>query len=389
MVARKKKSQKKEKLRKGRDYRMTRELDDLLERCYRNEIEFYVFGAGRIGGRCIELCSMVQVPVSLFLDNNQKLWGQKVVDDIACYNFLDPIVKRNALCCVCAINEIENITLQLKEAGFENIISYEELFTCDWIIRRFYNHDFEYAVPCNSAKKILSPHRRKSGVRKKIAIYTCVVGRYDELYLPDFKFVEGTDYYIITDRMDVDTGTIGKIYIEDVIPDDLTDNTVKNRYCKMHGNEIFSEYAYSIYLDGNAHIKRDISHYIYAVSNYGLSFHVHESRRCIYSEGVVVTLVKKGDKDKIVEQLSGYMEDGMPRNYGLISGGFLVRDHNNSIADKVMNEWYEEFLKGEKRDQLSFPYVAWKNGIAMEQLTLLNEGKNLLENKDVEFVAHR
>lgn len=102
-----------------------------------------------------------------------------------------------------------------------------------------------------------------------------------------------------------------------------------------------------------------------------------------------MTLVKKGDKDKIVEQLSGYMEDGMPRNYGLISGGFLVRDHNNSIADKVMNEWYEEFLKGEKRDQLSFPYVAWKNGIAMEQLTLLNEGKNLLENKDVEFVAHR
>lgn len=368
---------------------MNIEVNELLEKSYRKESPFYIFGAGARGRQCSELCLHVRLPIAFFFDNNEKLWGKNVVDNVKCCNYQENTVDKNGLCCVCVAKEAETVKNQLREAGFEKVIDYDELFDSDWIIRRFYNHDFILGIPYNPTICV-ETNKKSAGVNdKKIAIYTCVLGGYDNLYLPDFDFAEGTDYYIITDRMDIDVGNVNLLHIDDAVPERLTNNTIKNRYCKMHGKEIFPEYNYSIYVDGNCHIKRDISQYVNLLSDYGLAIHTHDNRHCIYAEGVVLTLIKKGDNECIKQQMIQYMKEGMPRNFGLIAGGLIVRDHNNHIADKIMHEWYEEFMKGEKRDQLSFSYVVWKNGLDMNKLTTLNGGKSRLENADLEIVQHR
>ena len=368
---------------------MNIEVNELLEKSYRKESPFYIFGAGARGRQCSELCLHVRLPIAFFFDNNEKLWGKNVVDNVKCCNYQENTVDKNGLCCVCVAKEAETVKNQLREAGFEKVIDYDELFDSDWIMRRFYNHDFIAGIPYNPTSSVESNKKSNDAKDKKIAIYTCVLGGYDNLYLPNFDFAEGTDYYIITDRMDMDAGNVNLLHVDEVIPAGLEGNTIKNRYCKMHGKEIFPEYDYSIYVDGNAYIKRDVSNYVNRISELGLSFHVHENRQCIYSEGIAVVLARKGDKYKIQQQLCGYAEEGMPRNFGLIAGGLIVRDHNNHIANKIMHEWYEEFMKGEKRDQLSFSYVVWKNELNMNKITTLNDGKSRFENADLEIVQHR
>lgn len=41
--------------------------------------------------------------------------------------------------------------------------------------------------------------------------------------------------------------------------------------------------------------------------------------------------------------------------------GCMVRDHNDEFVKKLMNDWQNEIMKYSVRDQLSFPYVCWKN----------------------------
>jgi len=47
--------------------------------------------------------------------------------------------------------------------------------------------------------------------------------------------------------------------------------------------------------------------------------------------------------------------------FGLITGGVILRKHNEQDCIKTMEDWWTEIKYGSKRDQLSFNYCAWKN----------------------------
>lgn len=59
----------------------------------------------------------------------------------------------------------------------------------------------------------------------------------------------------------------------------------------------------------------------------------------IYGEAALLILSKRisGDTDDIiVKQISKYVKEGFPRNYGEAINGAIVREHNNPKCIKIM-----------------------------------------------------
>ena len=58
----------------------------------------------------------------------------------------------------------------------------------------------------------------------------------------------------------------------------------------------------------------------------------------------------------------------MPEDFGVFLCGVLIREHNNPVCVKLMEDWWKELEEGSRRDQISFPYVLWKNGYVKEDV---------------------
>ena len=70
----------------------------------------------------------------------------------------------------------------------------------------------------------------------------------------------------------------------------------------------------------------------------------------------------------------------------MLECNLIVRDHDDAAMKKVMEMWWEEFCKRSKRDQLSLPYVLFKNGIKVESVGVL--GTNIFQNYALRVVKH-
>lgn len=223
--------------------------------------------------------------------------------------------------------------------------------------------------------------------KKKIAVYTCVVGGYDKVSDPTI-INENIDYFIFSDR-----NIQSRIWNQISIPSkllELGNNTLINRYLKFHPQELFDGYDYVIYVDGNVQVSSDITPLLkYTENRLGVAFHSHGYRDSIYDEvEVLIKVVKRGDPDKLTKQIAGYRQEGFPDNYGLPEATIILTDLSNNMAITFFTQWWEEFLKSQSlRDQIALPYVLWKNGIATSEVTLL--GNNLRNSSKFMVATHK
>lgn len=223
--------------------------------------------------------------------------------------------------------------------------------------------------------------------KKKIAVYTCVVGGYDKVSDPTI-INENIDYFIFSDH-----NIQSRIWNQISIPSkllELGNNTLINRYLKFHPQELFDGYDYVIYVDGNVQVSSDITPLLkYTENRLGVAFHSHGYRDSIYDEvEVLIKVVKRGDPDKLTKQIAGYRQEGFPDNYGLPEATIILTDLSNNMAITFFTQWWEEFLKSQSlRDQIALPYVLWKNGIATSEVTLL--GNNLRNSSKFMVATHK
>lgn len=77
----------------------------------------------------------------------------------------------------------------------------------------------------------------------------------------------------------------------------------------------------------------------------------------------------------------------MPKNYGLLQCNIIVREHNNPLCIKIMEEWWQEFQKYSKRDQISLPHVLYMNNVKVEQVGIL--GNNVYMNPSFRILLHK
>lgn len=205
---------------------------------------------------------------------------------------------------------------------------------------------------------------------KKIAVYTCIAGNYDNVFEP--VYVEpGVDYLIYTDQP-VPTDSIWKKrdISKDAQYDGLTP-VMMNRKIKIQQCDELMKYDYTVYIDGNIEVVAAVSPMIEQMGKTSIGIHYHRSRDCIYDEAVSVKHLKRIKGEKIDQQLSEYRKEGFPIHYGLYENSIIIRNNKDSSVTELMNSWWEEFKRYPTRDQFSLPYVIWKTKYEKEKIYIL------------------
>lgn len=78
---------------------------------------------------------------------------------------------------------------------------------------------------------------------------------------------------------------------------------------------------------------------------------------------------------------------GMPEKYGLLEANVIAVDLRNRNAKAIFTMWWEELKKsGSGRDQLSLPFVLWREGFLMGDVGCL--GTDVYGNDKFRVVKH-
>jgi hypothetical protein len=222
---------------------------------------------------------------------------------------------------------------------------------------------------------------------KKVVVYSCIVGGYDELNDP-LLYDDSLDYFIVSDK----NNEKNRIWKYKNIPNEarqLSGGYI-NRFCKLNPYFLFPNYDYSIYIDGNIEIVSDISSLcsIARDSKIGIAMHLHDQRDCVYNESFICKLYNRGVPKAIDRQMERYRHEKFPEHFGMVEASIVIVDLNNENAKKIMQDWWNEFLNsGSGRDQLSIPYVLWKNGFDISDVGCL--GNNRRRNFKFRTKQHR
>lgn len=207
---------------------------------------------------------------------------------------------------------------------------------------------------------------------ERIAVYTCIFGKYDLIDEP-YIHPNNIDYYIITDQPVPETSAWRQVELDTY--DSILrgrSNVEKNRWFKMHPHEVFSGYRYSVYVDGNVTPITDFTELVNRIGRIGVAMFWHSYNNCVYQEAYYNKYsVKKVDNEELERHISFLRAQGMPEDFGMTTCNVIARDHFNPTCKKLMDDWWQEFMTHCRRDQISFPYVVWKNGLAMDDIAKL------------------
>lgn len=192
-----------------------------------------------------------------------------------------------------------------------------------------------------------------------IVIYTAISNNYDGLKDP-IVVSKNCDYICFTDNKNIKS----KVWkTREFAPSEL-DDVRKCREIKLRPHKYLQEYEYSIWIDGNIELIKDVNDLIKEqklTPQIELFTFQHPVRNCIYTEAEECIKEKKDNDNLILAQIKKYFDEGYPNNHGLVESNVILRRHNSKQLIRVMEDWWSEIVNYSRRDQLSFNYVTWKN----------------------------
>jgi|ERR1019366_7825688 hypothetical protein len=201
-------------------------------------------------------------------------------------------------------------------------------------------------------------------LNKNIVVYTCITGDYDNLLPP--KQVEPQIRYVCF--INQPTLSVPGWEIRS-IPREWGDSAQANRFAKMHPHLLFPEYELSIYIDGSIEIIGGL-HVLAqsALKITDIAMYQHPFRDCVYEEAQVCANFGFDWYWRIESQMNGYRLNLFPKNAGLFECCVIIRRHSSFAIKTLMDAWWSAYQNGIKRDQLSLPYLAWKQNVAIQNL---------------------
>ena len=257
---------------------------------------------------------------------------------------------------------------------------------------------FKLIVRHNKIEKLSLQNTNEYGIikknndnflQKKIVVYTCITGNYDNIIEPLF-ISNNIDYIMFTDNKEKITSSWQIKNLCGYKELKKMNQIEKNRFIKMNPGFFFEKkYDYSIYIDGNIEVVSDIRKLINCVNyDYGIAMHKHRNRNDIYKEFEVCKLLRKGNIQQMSKQIVSYKKNGFPKNYGMLEANVIVVDLNNKKAKLIMKQWWDEFRKSKsERDQISLIYILWKNKISVNNIATL--GSDVYKNSIFYIESHK
>lgn len=200
--------------------------------------------------------------------------------------------------------------------------------------------------------------------RKNLAVYTCVTGCYDVLLSPR-QIEPKTDYICFTDQI--------KLRVPGweirILPPGLGSSAQANRFAKMHPHILLPEYDSSIYIDGNIEIIGGLHSLLESsLKCNNMALYEHPVRDCVYLEAKECAAIGYDWCWRIENQMNIYRRDRYPAFFGLFECGVIVRLHSENDVKELMEAWWLAYQNGIKRDQISLPYLAWRQGVQLKNI---------------------
>ena len=198
----------------------------------------------------------------------------------------------------------------------------------------------------------------------KRVIYTVIVGGYDRLREP--APYPGWDYVCFSDGQR--TGWRPKVGLShwDIRPlpgaDEGLDPVRRSRMAKILPHRYLEDYDYSVYIDGNARLLDNPDRLLDELGWPDMAVSEHPFRDTVFEEIEECIRQQKAPLDQLEAQREAYLSQGVPEALALVENNFLLRRHNDDAVVNLMEAWWAELLAQSPRDQLSLPFVAWKQG---------------------------
>lgn len=321
--------------------------------------------------------------IDFFCDSDPNKWHKEVIDNKFCIMPQELMkYKGNVLCIVCTSWEKQQeMESYLLENEMDVVKANLGWFSIKGVVEKYLGIQLpqeEFPHPC------LGDYDRAIKPDEKIAVYTSIIGNYDELKQPE-TVEERCDYYYLGIEKPKQSGVYRWIDISGIPEIQTLDNGRINRFCKLHPHLFFKDYKYSIYIDGSFKIKGKISHITSKISDIGIAVYGCEIKDT-YGQAAIGSIKRKDDETVVIRQMRRYLEEGFPRNYGFSENGIMAREHHNEECIKIMDTWWNEILTGAGRDQLSFFYSVWKNGYGPEDIGKI--GKSSRMASEVSLYKH-
>ncbi len=230
----------------------------------------------------------------------------------------------------------------------------------------------------------------------KACVYTAIYGDYDYLSALPQQTVD-CDYYCFTDDplLQVEgCQTICNPGIPGAHP------RLKAKFFKIMNHLLFAppqkwwqwekseqpQYDFTIWIDGGIKVKsgRFVEEILAYLDQYGMAMFIHPERQCIYDELEVCLKLPKYLNCPLREQAEHYRRQNYPKRNGLMASGIIARDMRNEQLPRIDEEWWAENVNWSYKDQLSLPYVLWKNKYGYDPVYL-----DLWRNHWFAMVEHR
>ncbi|XKT75429.1 MAG: methyltransferase domain-containing protein [Patescibacteria group bacterium UBA2103] len=198
-----------------------------------------------------------------------------------------------------------------------------------------------------------------------VLVYTAIFGKYDTL--APAPSIPGVAFVCVTDSEKYKVSGWTMQYMEPQYED-----VVRNaRFVKVNPHIVFRHIPTSIWIDGNISVVGDVKEALEKYLADGVSMAVYDhgstvgdARTSLFEEaGVLIASGKKDDPEVMQKQIDRYKEEGYADDQGLISSMVMFRRHMDPVLQKGLSRWWEEIEGGSRRDQLSFNYAMWKEGV--------------------------
>ena len=193
----------------------------------------------------------------------------------------------------------------------------------------------------------------------KPIVYTSIYGEYDNLKpQPDI----GVDYICFTDNPNLKSDTW------DIRYEPIYQHLHPRLRAKFH-KLICPFDTLSLFIDGSIEIvDPDIFDELSNFLHNGFAVYRHPSgRSCIKSELLESLPMEKYEGQPMREQVDYYFSQGFPEDYGLYACGLILRDGR---YDDFGSKWMLENLAFSYQDQLSLPYLQWREKFPLDVIEL-------------------
>jgi hypothetical protein len=179
--------------------------------------------------------------------------------------------------------------------------------------------------------------------------------------------VPGWDYLCFIDEISI----AGPGWDVRALPQEHLDQIRRSRLPKILPHQFLREYDVSIWIDANVGIRGDLAAFSkMALAHTDIAFFRHGDRRpSVAAEIQACSQLGRAPLEIMSLQYEHYRAQGFPDNAGIIpEAAVIVRRHHHPAVQSAMEQWWAELRRYAARDQISLPYILWKNSLPVTLL---------------------